>query len=151
MKKLSILLLAVMCASAVAAQKKVGVVVTGKAGVEVREFLGGEMLTAFTHNPDLFIMGEEPLFLQQSDNMSIKDLIEFGKRFDAELICIVEILSDTLIVAKLIDTTSRVFAYERLPNSKCRDPVLSVLSIGDLENIANYISSMLIQQLRSRQ
>ena len=124
MKKMMILILAVMCASFAFGQQKVAVYVSGEEK-GVNKILGDQLVAAFANsgkynaiertNSFLAELGKEQNY-QRAGNVDDSELSRLGKQFGVQLVCVAEVskvetfgkaaTKDKYISARLIDVES---------------------------------------------
>jgi len=118
MKKVSIFLLAMMCASVVFGQQKVAVYVTGGQDAAVNKVLGDQLVAAFARSGKYIAIERTASFLaelgreqdyQLTGAVDESELAELGRQFGVHLVCVAEVtevFGQKYISARLIDVES---------------------------------------------
>jgi len=118
MKKLTILLFALLCVSAVLGQQKVAVYVAGGQNTGINKVLGDQLVAAFTKSGKYTAVERTDNFLaelnkeqayQRSGAVDDKELSRLGAQFGVQLICVAEVsevFGQKYVSARLIDVES---------------------------------------------
>jgi hypothetical protein len=158
MKKLSILVLAVMCASAVAAQRRVVVSVLSKTENEdAIAYFNNYLLDAFVkkhpdlyealeNNDDFLAAMNKELEYQRSGAVDENHIIDLAKHYGADVVCIAkitEVFGSKSLNARLNDAkTRKIISSEILPNANYKKAI-AFNSIVDLVEVSEYIAQTL--------
>jgi hypothetical protein len=118
MKKVSVLLLALMCAGVVFGQQKVAVYVTGGENAGINKVLGDQLVAAFTNSGRYIAIERTSSFLaelgkeqnyQRTGAVDDNELSRLGKQFGVQLVCVAEVndvFGQKYVSARLIDVES---------------------------------------------
>jgi hypothetical protein len=152
MKRIVILLLAVMSASAVWGQtqkQKVAVYVTGGEEEGLSEFVGAYLVDAITHNSGYTAVERTPEFLkalnmehehQRSGHVDDAQIAKLGKQFGTKLVCVVKIgkVGDKQFVqARLIDVETATVRNSTKPFT---------FSLDDLGDVCVSVATQLLTE-----
>ncbi|MDR2836186.1 MAG: hypothetical protein LBV69_08355 [Bacteroidales bacterium] len=150
MKKLIILILALICAGMVfgQTQQKVAVYVTGNQEAGINKILGDQLVSAFVKSGKYTAIERTSSFLtelskeqsyQRTGNVDDNELSRLGKQFGVQLVCIADVsdvFGEKYVSARLIDVESA----EVINTSNASSPLKT---INDLMQVAEKISKEL--------
>ena len=149
MKKVSILLFAIVCASVVFGQQKVAIYVTGGSDAGIKKVLGDQLVAAIVNSGKYTAIERTSSFLaelgkehgyQRTGAVDDTELSRLGKQFGVQLVCVAEVsevdsFNSKNMFGKSSNTTHNKYVSARLIDVESAEVINTANASGSLSNM----------------